>query len=248
MVHGLPDDQQDQKQQPRSRRGSQTSVTMATPTTSIPGSVAVGPKSNPLYKTRLCQSFEKTGQCPYYEKCQFAHGKEEMERWHVWRLAHVANQMNPSFSSPPPSNVIAEMMTKYNTTFRTPPPNLSISSQQQSSSSGGMRNDFLSDLGSRRRSSIGSEIQQSRGMSNSVLSADVSLSDVLVGEGGRRMSLPFDLSSNDFSNEFGLNNNTNNINNDGNRARTDSSYELFGPPSRQVLPTPDTLFNVNIKF
>ncbi|KAJ2657604.1 hypothetical protein IW148_005084 [Coemansia sp. RSA 1199] len=33
---------------------------------------------NPLYKTRLCQRFGELGECPYGEKCQFAHGEVEL--------------------------------------------------------------------------------------------------------------------------------------------------------------------------
>ncbi|KAJ2066639.1 hypothetical protein GGH13_005639 [Coemansia sp. S155-1] len=34
--------------------------------------------SNPLYKTRLCQRFTEQGDCPYNDKCQFAHGDQEL--------------------------------------------------------------------------------------------------------------------------------------------------------------------------
>ena len=36
--------------------------------------------SNPSekYKTELCKKFQSTGFCPYGNKCQFAHGKEEL--------------------------------------------------------------------------------------------------------------------------------------------------------------------------
>ena len=30
------------------------------------------------YKSQMCQNFMARGKCPYYEKCQFAHGTEEM--------------------------------------------------------------------------------------------------------------------------------------------------------------------------
>ena len=37
-------------------------------------------KFNPSekYKTELCEKFQSTGFCPYGNKCQFAHGKEEL--------------------------------------------------------------------------------------------------------------------------------------------------------------------------
>jgi hypothetical protein len=31
-------------------------------------------QSNPKYKTKLCSNWVRYGMCPYYEKCQFAHG------------------------------------------------------------------------------------------------------------------------------------------------------------------------------
>lgn len=31
-----------------------------------------------LYKTELCRSFEETGSCKYGQKCQFAHGQDEL--------------------------------------------------------------------------------------------------------------------------------------------------------------------------
>ncbi|KAJ2888140.1 hypothetical protein GGI21_006766, partial [Coemansia aciculifera] len=36
------------------------------------------PQDNPLYKTRLCEKFEQDGECPYYQKCVFAHGAAEL--------------------------------------------------------------------------------------------------------------------------------------------------------------------------
>jgi len=47
-----------------------------------------GPRANPLYKTRLCMNFQSTGSCPYTEKCQFAHGVKELEKWENWRNTH----------------------------------------------------------------------------------------------------------------------------------------------------------------
>ncbi|CAI8510530.1 unnamed protein product [Pichia kudriavzevii] len=32
-----------------------------------------------LFKTELCETFQKTGKCPYNEKCQFAHGLHELK-------------------------------------------------------------------------------------------------------------------------------------------------------------------------
>jgi hypothetical protein len=47
-----------------------------------------GPRANPLYKTRLCMNFQSTGICPYTDKCQFAHGVKELEKWESWRTTH----------------------------------------------------------------------------------------------------------------------------------------------------------------
>lgn len=35
-------------------------------------------KDHQTYKTVLCKTFEKTGSCPYGDKCQFAHGRGEL--------------------------------------------------------------------------------------------------------------------------------------------------------------------------
>ncbi|PSK40387.1 hypothetical protein C7M61_000022 [Candidozyma pseudohaemuli] len=47
-----------------------------------------------LYKTELCVSYMKMGVCPYGNKCQFAHGQEDLktvERPANWRLKPCAN-------------------------------------------------------------------------------------------------------------------------------------------------------------
>ena len=30
------------------------------------------------YKTEICKNYSEKGDCPYREKCQFAHGKDEI--------------------------------------------------------------------------------------------------------------------------------------------------------------------------
>ena len=30
------------------------------------------------YKTEMCKNFSEVGHCPYFEKCQFAHGSHEL--------------------------------------------------------------------------------------------------------------------------------------------------------------------------
>ena len=54
--------------------------------------VPTGPRANPLYKTRLCMNFQSTGSCPYTDKCQFAHGAKELEKWEAWRNAHKIDE------------------------------------------------------------------------------------------------------------------------------------------------------------
>ncbi|ONH65066.1 mRNA decay factor CTH1 [Cyberlindnera fabianii] len=47
-----------------------------------------------LYKTELCTTFLKSGSCPYGNKCQFAHGENELkvvERGSKWRSKPCAN-------------------------------------------------------------------------------------------------------------------------------------------------------------
>ncbi|KAJ1731200.1 hypothetical protein LPJ61_002648 [Coemansia biformis] len=36
------------------------------------------PQDNLRYKTKLCEKFERDGECPYYHKCVFAHGRDEL--------------------------------------------------------------------------------------------------------------------------------------------------------------------------
>lgn len=40
-----------------------------------------GPVHNSKYKAKMCKNWVNKGQCPYYEKCQFAHGHQEIEKW-----------------------------------------------------------------------------------------------------------------------------------------------------------------------
>lgn len=36
---------------------------------------------HPLYKTRMCEKYQRLGWCPYGKKCQFAHHPKEMPLW-----------------------------------------------------------------------------------------------------------------------------------------------------------------------
>lgn len=44
-----------------------------------------GPVHNSKYKAKLCNNWMTRGVCPYHEKCQFAHGVEEIEKWEIRR-------------------------------------------------------------------------------------------------------------------------------------------------------------------
>ena len=44
-----------------------------------PNGSLLGPSNNPLYKTELCRSFMELGSCRYGVKCQFAHGRQELQ-------------------------------------------------------------------------------------------------------------------------------------------------------------------------
>jgi hypothetical protein len=62
-----------------------------------------GPRANPLYKTRLCMNFQTTGSCPYTEKCQFAHGVTELEKWESWRVSHKPDENSKRLDTAFPS-------------------------------------------------------------------------------------------------------------------------------------------------
>ena len=41
----------------------------------------IGPVNNKKYKISMCKKWTETGSCSYNEKCQFAHGPQELELW-----------------------------------------------------------------------------------------------------------------------------------------------------------------------
>ena len=47
--------------------------------------------SNPRYKTALCKKFTENQSCPYGDKCQFAHGEQELRNFN----GHAQNMMYP---------------------------------------------------------------------------------------------------------------------------------------------------------
>ncbi|KAH9253968.1 hypothetical protein BASA81_008092 [Batrachochytrium salamandrivorans] len=57
-----------------------------------------GPLHNPRYKSTMCQHFANTGACPYSEKCQFAHGPEELAKWQETRaVQQLLSEQSQSF-------------------------------------------------------------------------------------------------------------------------------------------------------
>ena len=47
--------------------------------------------ANPRYKTALCKKFTENQSCPYGDKCQFAHGEQELRNFN----GHAQNMMYP---------------------------------------------------------------------------------------------------------------------------------------------------------
>ncbi len=48
-------------------------------------------QANPRYKTALCKKFTENQSCPYGDKCQFAHGEQELRNFN----GHAQNMMYP---------------------------------------------------------------------------------------------------------------------------------------------------------
>ncbi|KAJ2693428.1 hypothetical protein H4218_006040 [Coemansia sp. IMI 209128] len=64
------------------------------------------PQDNPLYKTRLCEKFEQEGECPYNQKCVFAHGEQELrvrENAPANEPRSNFNERQRDYASPAPS-------------------------------------------------------------------------------------------------------------------------------------------------
>ncbi len=58
-----------------------------------------GPLENSKFKARMCRTWEKTGFCSYAEKCQFAHGIEELNEWTQRRRILILSQQNNAQST-----------------------------------------------------------------------------------------------------------------------------------------------------
>jgi len=76
----------------RPRRGSLPELKSSEKDKNLDKKTPTGPRANPLYKTRLCMNYQTTGSCPYTEKCQFAHGIEELQKWEAWRSSHKSDE------------------------------------------------------------------------------------------------------------------------------------------------------------
>jgi len=71
----LPRDCQDVLGSFQNRSGLQTSPKSAAPQAPTP---ANNPQNSSRYKTEMCRPYQEHGVCKYGEKCQFAHGTEEL--------------------------------------------------------------------------------------------------------------------------------------------------------------------------
>jgi len=74
--------QQQQQQQPRRKLSSQLNRSSASSSSSSSASSANNNNNNNpnRYKTELCRPFQESGHCKYGDKCQFAHGKDELRQ------------------------------------------------------------------------------------------------------------------------------------------------------------------------
>ena len=52
--------------------------------------------SNLRYKTTLCKKFSTPQSCPYGDKCQFAHGENDL---HSYGQQKIMNMYNPNFNN-----------------------------------------------------------------------------------------------------------------------------------------------------
>lgn len=64
-----------------------------------PKKKTTGPVHNAKYKAKLCKNWIQRGACPYYEKCQFAHGEHEIIKWAI-RRTKFRDDVN-DYQSPP---------------------------------------------------------------------------------------------------------------------------------------------------
>lgn len=58
-----------------------------------------GPLENSKFKAKMCRTWEKTGYCSYAEKCQFAHGIEELNEWTQRRRILILSQQQNTQST-----------------------------------------------------------------------------------------------------------------------------------------------------
>jgi len=65
-----------------------------------------GPLHNSRYKAKMCKNWMENGSCPYFEKCQFAHGMHELEKWAARRMKREIGDVSPL---PSPKEKITEV-------------------------------------------------------------------------------------------------------------------------------------------
>ena len=63
---------------------------------SVGGPSGTSNADNPLYRTRLCERFEKLGECSYGPRCNYAHGEAELRRY---PLSLSDAQVNPQYKT-----------------------------------------------------------------------------------------------------------------------------------------------------
>ena len=62
---------------------------------------STGPHHNARYKAKLCKNWQRDGICPYYQKCQFAHGEAELLKWNQFRVRTMMQAKQPGNVAPP---------------------------------------------------------------------------------------------------------------------------------------------------
>ncbi|KAJ1898776.1 hypothetical protein LPJ71_006105, partial [Coemansia sp. S17] len=75
------------------------------------------PQDNPLYKTRLCEKFEQEGECPYNQKCVFAHGAAELREREIVPANEPRSNLNErqrDYASPQSARVSQNPGLKFN--------------------------------------------------------------------------------------------------------------------------------------
>ena len=67
--------------------------------------------SNPKYKTSLCKKFGTPQGCPYGEKCQFAHGEQEL-RLYTGQPQNMMSMYNPNLNNKSQNSILNYKIVK----------------------------------------------------------------------------------------------------------------------------------------